>query len=176
MRNMPPSGPAGYDEPTWPDPVTQQPPRVQSQPARQPRPTQPAPALPPVPAVYSPPPYSPPPYMRSARAARSSGSSSPAVSRLLHAVAQIISLAVGIVELLLLVRIVLLFFDANPTADFTSLIYSWSNPIVAPFQGVFPNVMGSSGSVLDAAAILAMIVYAIGARVAEAFLRLLARI
>lgn len=99
-----------------------------------------------------------------------------AVSRTLQAVAQIISLVLGVVELLLLVRIVLLFFGANPTAEFTGLIYGWSNPIVAPFQGVFPNVNGTAGGVLDAAAILAMIVYAIGARVAEAVLRMLAHL
>lgn len=102
--------------------------------------------------------------------------SSYAVSRSLHAVAQVISLVLGIVELLLLVRIVLLFFGANPTAEFTSLIYGWSNPLVAPFQGVFPNVVGTGGGVLDAAAILAMIVYAIAARVLEAVLRMLSRI
>lgn len=95
---------------------------------------------------------------------------------MLHAIGQVISLILGVVELLLLVRIVLLFFGANPSAEFTTLIYGWSNPLVAPFQGVFPNVMGSAGGVLDAAAILAMVVYAIGARVAEAVLRLLARI
>ena len=103
-------------------------------------------------------------------------SASYAASRTLHAIAQVISLILGVVELLLLVRIVLLFFGANPSAEFTTLIYGWSNPLVAPFQGVFPNVMGSGGGVLDAAAILAMIVYAIGARVAEAVLRLLGRI
>ncbi|MGZ3676670.1 MAG: hypothetical protein ACXVCO_20385 [Ktedonobacterales bacterium] len=51
-----------------------------------------------------------------------------AASRTLHAVAQVIALVLGIVELLLLVRIVLLFFGANPTAEFTSLIYGWSAP------------------------------------------------
>lgn len=107
-------------------------------------------------------------------------STSYAAARLLHAGAQVIALVLGIVEVVLLVRIVLLFFGANPTAAFTSLIYGWSGPLVAPFQGVFPNVVpngtGAAGGVLDAAAILAMIVYAIGARVAEAVLRMLARL
>lgn len=103
-------------------------------------------------------------------------STSYAASRTLHGIAQIISLALGIVELVLLVRIVLLFFGANPTAEFTSLIYGWSGPLVAPFQGVFPNVIVTAGGVIDAAAILAMIVYAIAARVVEAVLRMLARL
>lgn len=170
MRNLPPAGPAGYDEPTWPDPPTPQP--AQPPPARQARQTQPVQAAPPP----LPPSYYQQQYYQPNPGARQPMRTSYAAPRALHGVAQVISLALGIVELLLLVRIVLLFFGANPSADFTSLIYGWSNPLVAPFQGVFPNVMGSQGSVLDAAAILAMIVYAIAARVVEAVLRMLARI
>lgn len=172
MRNMPPSGTAGYDEPTWPDPATPQPPQAQpGRPARQSRQTQPAPVIPPVPPVYGPPPYAAQPAP-----ARPFRGSSSAVARMLRAVAQLVGLALGIVELLLIVRLVLLFFGANPAAQFTSVIYGWTDPLVAPFQGVFPNVIGGADHVIDAAAILAIIVYAIGARVAEAILRLLARI
>lgn len=177
MRNLPPAGPAGYDEPTWPDPPTPQP--AQPPPARQARQTQPVPAAPPLlpPSYYQPPPMpNQSPYYQPPPGARQPMRTSYAVPRALYGVAQVISFALGIVELLLLVRIVLLFFGANPSADFTSLIYGWSNPLVAPFQGVFPNVMGSQGGVLDAAAILAMIVYAIAARVIEAVLRMIARI
>lgn len=176
MRNMPPVGPAGYDDPTWPDAITR-PASPQPQPQAQPQQGWQPPQRQPVPATQRVPPvYTPPPYMRPAQGARSPVSTSYAASRALHAVAQVISLVLGIVELLLLVRIVLLFFGANPTAEFTSLIYGWSAPLVAPFQGVFPNAIVTAGGVLDAAAILAMIVYAIGARVAEAVLRMLTRI
>jgi uncharacterized protein YggT (Ycf19 family) len=88
---------------------------------------------------------------------------------------QLIGLALGIVEALLLVRIVLLLLAANPDAAFSSWIYGWTAPLVAPFQGVFPNAAGSQGTVLDVAAILAMIVYALLARVVEAAIRILAR-
>ncbi|MGH2517210.1 MAG: YggT family protein [Ktedonobacterales bacterium] len=98
------------------------------------------------------------------------------LTRVTHSAAQIIGLALGIVEALLLVRIVLLFLAANPSATFSSLIYGWSAPLVAPFQGVFPNVVGNQGIVVDAAAILAMIVYAILARVVEAVIGLLSRL
>ncbi len=98
------------------------------------------------------------------------------VSRTLYGVAQLIGLAVGLVEALLLVRIVLLFLAANPDAGFSSWIYNVSTPLVAPFQGVFPNVVGSQGNVIDAAAILAMVVYAITARLVEAIIRGLARL
>ncbi len=172
MRNMPPVRPAGSDEPTWPGLITQPaspPPQSQALPpqrVRQSRQTQP------VPPVYNPPPY----YVRPAQGARSPVSTSYATSRTLHAVTQVISFVLGVVELLLFVRIVLIFFGANPTAEFTSLIYGWSAPLVAPFQGVFPNTISIAGGVLEVAAILAMIVYAIAARVAEAVLRMLARI
>ena len=127
--------------------------------------------MPPVPPVYS-----PPPYTQQAAGARQPVRNTYAVPRTLHGVTQFISLALAIVELLLVVRIVLLFFGANPTAEFTSLIYGWSAPLVAPFQGVFPNVIGTAGGMLDAAAILAMIVYALAARVVEAFIHMLGRV
>ena len=175
MRNMPPVGPAGYDDPTWPDAITR-PASPQPQPQAPPQQGRQPPQRQPMHATQRVPPVNTPPYMRPAQGARSPVSTSYTASRTLHAVAQLISLVLGIVELLLLVRIVLLFFGANPTAEFTSLIYGWSGPLVAPFQGVFPNAIVTAGGVLDAAAILAMIVYAIGARVAEAVLRMLARI
>ncbi len=173
MRNMPPVRLAGSDEPTWPGAITQpaspQPPPQASPPqqVRQSRQRQP------VPPVYNPPPYP----VRPAQGVRSPVSTtSYATSRTLHAVTQVISFVLGVVELLLLVRIVLIFFGANPEAEFTSLIYGWSAPLVAPFQGVFPNAISIAGGVLEVAAVLAMIVYAIAARVAEAVLRMLARI
>lgn len=177
MHNMPPAGSAGYDEPTWPDSPVPQPAQV---PTRQAGQTQPAHAAPPPapPPYYQPPPRRPrqPPYYQPGPGAQQPMRTSYAAPRVVQGAAQLVSLALGIVELLLLVRIVLLLFGANPTADFTTLIYGWSSPLVAPFQGVFPNVMGSQGSVLDAAAILAMIVYAIAARILEAVLRMVAHI
>lgn len=98
------------------------------------------------------------------------------VSRSLYGLAQLVGLAVGIVEALLLVRIVLLFLAANPDAGFSSWVYSLTAPLVVPFQGVFPDVAGSQGHVVDVAAILAIVVYAIAARLVEAIIRGLARI
>src|SRR5262249_49984081 len=99
------------------------------------------------------------------------------VSRSLSGVAQFVSLALALVEGLLIIRIVLLVLAANPDAGFSSWIYGLTAPLVAPFQGVFPAVgSGGQGSVLDTAAILAMIVYAIAARVVEVVLRLFARL
>ena len=87
-----------------------------------------------------------------------------------YSTARIVYLVLGIVEALLIIRIVLKLLAANPDAGFSSLIYGITAPLVALFQGVFPNAQGN-GSVLDAAAILAMIVYAL---VAWGIVRLIA--
>ena len=73
---------------------------------------------------------------------------------------QIVYTIGGIVEALILIRAILELLAANPDAGFTNLIYTITDPLVAPFQGVFPSPQ-SHGSVLDLAAILAIIVYAL---------------
>jgi len=73
---------------------------------------------------------------------------------------QIIYLILGILETLLLIRLVLKLLAANPDAGFTSLIYGITYPFVALFQGVFATPQ-SNGSVLELSTILAMIVYAL---------------
>jgi uncharacterized protein YggT (Ycf19 family) len=74
--------------------------------------------------------------------------------------AQLVYLVFGLLEVLLLFRLVLKLLAANPGAGFTSLIYQMSEPFVALFRGVFPTP-GGSGSVLELFTILAMIVYAV---------------
>jgi uncharacterized protein YggT (Ycf19 family) len=73
-------------------------------------------------------------------------------------VPQIVYLVVGIIDTLLIVRLVLKLLAANPAAGFTNLIYGVTAPFVALFDGVFPNAQ-HQGSVLDLAALLAIIVY-----------------
>lgn len=73
-------------------------------------------------------------------------------------VPQIVYLVAGIIDTLLIVRLVLKLLAANPAAGFSSLIYGVTAPFVALFVGVFPNAQ-NQGSVLDLAALLAIIVY-----------------
>lgn len=87
-----------------------------------------------------------------------------------YTTARVVYLVLGIVEALLVIRLILKLLVANPAAGFSSLIYGLTEPLVALFQGVFPNAQGS-GSVLEAATILAMIVYAL---VAWGIVRLIA--
>lgn len=77
-----------------------------------------------------------------------------------YTTARVVYLILGIIEALLVIRLILKLLAANPAAGFTSLIYGITAPLVALFQGVFPNAQGS-GSVLEAATILAMVVYAL---------------
>lgn len=75
-------------------------------------------------------------------------------------VAQVVYTIGGIVEVLILIRAILELLAANPDAGFSSLIYNITDPLVAPFQGVFATPR-HNGSVLDLAALLAIIVYAL---------------
>ena len=73
-------------------------------------------------------------------------------------VPQIVYLIAGIIDTLLVIRLVLKLLAANPAAGFTTLIYGVTNPFVALFEGVFSNAQ-NRGNVLDLAALLAIIVY-----------------
>ena len=73
-------------------------------------------------------------------------------------VPQIVYLLAGIIDTLLVIRLVLKLLAANPAAGFTSLIYGVTTPFVALFAGVFPNAQNQR-NILDLAALLAIIVY-----------------
>jgi hypothetical protein len=75
-----------------------------------------------------------------------------------YRVPQIVYLIAGIIDTLLVIRLVLKLLAANPAAGFTTLIYGVTNPFVALFEGVFSNAQ-NQGNVLDLAALLAIIVY-----------------
>lgn len=73
---------------------------------------------------------------------------------------RIIYFILGIVETFLVIRLILKLLAANPDAGFSRLIYGVTNPLVAPFQGVFPDA-GARDGTLELAALLAIIVYAL---------------
>ena len=59
----------------------------------------------------------------------------------------------------LILRIILLLLVANPNNDVVKLILDVTNPFVEPFRGMFSldKVAADQGSVLDVAAIVALI-------------------
>jgi uncharacterized protein YggT (Ycf19 family) len=81
----------------------------------------------------------------------------PVVTRA-HRGATIVWFVLGIVEALLIIRVVLKALGANPAAGFSQLIYSVSAPLVLPFQGIFPTP-ATSRSVLELSALVAIVVY-----------------
>jgi len=72
---------------------------------------------------------------------------------------RLIQLIIGLAEIVLVLRIVLRLFAANPTASFVHWTYTTSNTLLEPFRGVFqPGVIDKS-YVLDFTALFALIVY-----------------
>ena len=80
----------------------------------------------------------------------------------------------GILELFLVLRILLLALGANSGNVLVDAIYNGTDPFVAPFIGVFNinHVHPMGSSVIDVAAIVAMVGYAILALIIDAILRI----
>jgi hypothetical protein len=73
---------------------------------------------------------------------------------------QLIYWVLGLVEGLILVRMILKVLGANPAAGFAEFIYGITAPLVAPFVGLFSNP-SYQNSVLELSSIVALIVYAL---------------
>jgi uncharacterized protein YggT (Ycf19 family) len=72
----------------------------------------------------------------------------------------LVSIVVGIVELLLTFRLIFKFLGVNPGTPFVSWLYGVTAPLVAPFAKILPN-WKISGFVVDFATVAALIVFAI---------------
>ena len=71
---------------------------------------------------------------------------------------RIVIVLFGIVQVLIILRIVLLLLDAKEGNDLVQWILNASQIFVAPFEGMLnTNALAAGGSVLDVAAILALI-------------------
>lgn len=70
------------------------------------------------------------------------------------AVTRIVTLLFTVLEVLLLFRFILKLFGANATQTLVSGLYRLTEPLVRPFQGIFPEPSGPP--VLDLAALLAV--------------------
>jgi uncharacterized protein YggT (Ycf19 family) len=73
--------------------------------------------------------------------------------------ARVVTFAFGVLQALLILRIILLLLVANPGNDVVSLVLNITQPFVEPFLGMFSlnRVEADQGSVLDVAAIVALI-------------------
>ena len=73
---------------------------------------------------------------------------------------QIIWYILGFVEILLGFRMALKALGANPGSGFASFIYTLSDPLALPFQGIF-NTSISAGSIFEWSTLVAALVYAL---------------
>jgi uncharacterized protein YggT (Ycf19 family) len=83
----------------------------------------------------------------------------PAVS-LTSRAPQILYLALGMVEALMITRVVLKLLAANADVGFVRFVYGVSAPLVAPFQGIFSTPV-SHTNVLELSSLVALAVYAL---------------
>jgi uncharacterized protein YggT (Ycf19 family) len=72
----------------------------------------------------------------------------------------IINFVVGIIELLLIIRLIFKFLVVNAGTPFVAWLYGVTAPLVAPFAKIIPD-MKFSGFVVDFATVAALIAYAI---------------
>ena len=74
---------------------------------------------------------------------------------------RIVTFAFGVLQAALILRIVLLLLVANPGNDIVAAVLTVTDPFVEPFRGMFSldAVTADQGSVLDIAAIVALIAW-----------------
>lgn len=72
----------------------------------------------------------------------------------------LVDVVVTLVEASLALRIILKLFAASRTAPFVQWVYETTEPLLAPFSGMFPSPSVSGGMVLEFSALFALIVYA----------------
>ena len=71
---------------------------------------------------------------------------------------RVIALVFGLIQAVIVLRIVLLLLDAREGNDLVAFILNTSQLFVAPFEGIFrTNALASGGSILDIAAIAALV-------------------
>ena len=71
---------------------------------------------------------------------------------------RVIVVVFGIIQVLIVLRIVLLLLDAREGNDLVSFILNTSQLFVAPFEGIFrTNALTSGGSIFDIAAVAALV-------------------
>jgi uncharacterized protein YggT (Ycf19 family) len=95
----------------------------------------------------------------------------------LSVVGRFVAFIFGVLQALLILRLVLLVLVANHSNDIVAFVLSVTNPFVEPFRGMFAldRVSASQGSVLDVAALVALIGWTLIEALVLAALRIFAR-
>lgn len=87
----------------------------------------------------------------------------------------IVNFFVGLAELILGLRVLFLFIDANPYNAFVNWIYKTSNTLISPFRGIFTGQTISRGHILDFTALFAMLMYALFGFLLDSLLHIINR-
>lgn len=90
---------------------------------------------------------------------------------------RVVTFVFGILQALLILRIILLLLVANPGNDIVSFVFNITQPFVEPFLNMFSlnRVAADQGSVLDIAAIVALIGWTLVEMLVLAAIRIFAR-
>lgn len=75
---------------------------------------------------------------------------------------EVVYLAFGIVNGLLIIRLVLKLLGANPDAGFTTFIYGLTDFLLTPFRGLLPAAVDGK-SVFEPSVLVAILIYALAA-------------
>lgn len=87
--------------------------------------------------------------------------------------ANLVYFVAGVVEILLAIRFVLEIVGASAVSSFVSFIYNLSDPLVAPFYGMFSTHPNFTISRFDFETLAAMVVYAVVAYILATIFNLL---
>lgn len=93
---------------------------------------------------------------------------------LYRATTAIIDFIITLVAALLGLRIVLKLFGANETNGVVQAMYAISQPLIAPFVGIFPSLELEQGYVLEFATVFALVLYAVLAHILTTLVRAIA--
>lgn len=89
-------------------------------------------------------------------------------------VVRFIWLATGILEFMILLRMLLKLIAANPNSVFTQLVYGFTDLFLWPFTGLVGSPSAGNGMVLEISSFFALLVYAVLAWVAVQLIQILA--
>ncbi len=74
-------------------------------------------------------------------------------------IALLTNIVFGFIELLLSLRLLLVFLGASTKAPFVNWVYMTSNPLLSPFEGMFPSRTIPVGFNIDTSTLFALIIY-----------------
>jgi len=93
----------------------------------------------------------------------------PAQNMSIWTASRVIALVFTVLEVLLLVRFTLKLLGANPDQPLASAIYGITDPLVAPFRGMFAQPAGTS--VVEIATLLSIVFFVLVAALVVAIVR-----